>query len=48
MTNFYEHWKTGCVPAAEALRRAQAHVRAQAKWRHPRYWAAWLLWGLAD
>ncbi len=48
MKHFYEHWKTGRVPAAEALRRAQAHVRAQAKWRHPRYWAAWLLWGLAD
>jgi CHAT domain-containing protein/tetratricopeptide (TPR) repeat protein len=34
------------LSAAEALRQAQEHVRAQAKWRHPYYWAAWVLWGL--
>ena len=33
---------------AEALRRAQSHVRSQEKWSHPRYWAAWVLWGLPN
>jgi CHAT domain-containing protein len=42
MTKFYEHRKAG---DAEALRRAQVHVRANEKWRDPRYWAAWMLWG---
>ncbi|MDJ0522461.1 MAG: CHAT domain-containing protein [Planctomycetota bacterium] len=51
MVKFYELWapKTGTgLPAAAALRRAQAHVRAQPKWKHPYYWAAWVLWGLPD
>jgi CHAT domain-containing protein len=34
-------------PAA-ALRAAQDFVRAQEKWKHPYYWAAWVLWGLPD
>ncbi len=34
------------LPTAEALRRAQAAVRAEPRWRHPYYWAAWVLWGL--
>lgn len=34
--------------AARALRQAQAHVRAQEEWSHPRFWAAWVLWGLAE
>ncbi len=47
MLKFYELWNTGAgVSAAEALRGAQAHVRGQAKWKHPYYWAAWVLWGL--
>jgi CHAT domain-containing protein len=45
MTKFYEVWKGGQVSAAAALRQAQEHVRAQAKWKHPYYWAAWVLWG---
>ena len=24
----------------------QEFVRSQEKWEHPRYWAAWVLWGL--
>ena len=51
MTKFYELWnqKTGKgLPAAEALLRAQAHVRSQEKWAHPYFWAAWTLWGLPD
>ncbi len=55
MSKFYELWnhKTGVrVSAAAALRQAQDHVRTlkdedgNAKWAHPRYWAAWVLWGL--
>ncbi|MBL9088239.1 MAG: CHAT domain-containing protein, partial [Planctomycetia bacterium] len=51
MTRFYELWNpkpssgVAPVPAAEALRQAQAFVRAQPRWRHPFYWAAWVLWG---
>ncbi|MCC7136963.1 MAG: CHAT domain-containing protein [Planctomycetes bacterium] len=50
MTKFYELWnpkdgKPG-LPSAEALRAAQEHVRSQEKWKHPYYWAAWVLWGL--
>jgi hypothetical protein len=50
MARFYELWnpkddKAG-LPAAEALRRAQEHVRSQERWKHPYYWAAWVLWGL--
>lgn len=47
MTAFYERYKAG-VPAATALRDAQAKVAAEPKWRHPGYWAAWVLWGLPD
>ena len=34
--------------AAAALKQAQAFVRSQPKWKHPYYWAAWVLWGLPD
>lgn len=34
------------VTAAAALQRAQAAVAADPRWRHPYYWAAWVLWGL--
>ena len=50
MTKFYELWnpKTGSpgLGTAEALRKAQEFVRSQEKWKHPYYWAAWVLWGL--
>ena len=51
MIKFYELWnpKEGeGLAAPEALKQAQAHVRAQEKWKHPYYWAAWVLWGLPD
>ena len=32
----------------DALRKAQAHVRSRERWKHPYYWAAWVLWGLPD
>ncbi len=52
MIKFYELWapkdgKPG-LGAAAALRAAQAHIRAQPKWSHPYYWAAWVLWGLPE
>jgi CHAT domain-containing protein len=50
MAKFYELWspKDGSagLPTAEALRQAQHDVKSQEKWRHPYYWAAWVLWGL--
>ena len=50
MKQFYELWNpkdgTPGLPTAEALRRAQEHVRSQEKWKHPYYGAAWVLWGL--
>jgi CHAT domain-containing protein len=46
MERFYELWKDGKVPAAAALRQAQAYVAKQEKWKHPYFWAAWQLWGL--
>jgi len=53
MVRFYELWnpkegKPG-LSTAEALRQAQAFVREDPKhpkWKHPFYWAAWVLWGL--
>ena len=47
MVKYYEFWNGG-LGAAEALRRSQEHVRSQAKWSHPYYWAAWVLWGLPN
>ena len=49
MTKFYELWNPESgdgIGPAEALKQAQAHIRAQKKWKHPYYWAAWVLWGL--
>jgi CHAT domain-containing protein len=47
MDAFYDAWKAG-KSAAESLRTAQAAVRTQERWRHPAYWAPWVLWGLPD
>jgi tetratricopeptide (TPR) repeat protein len=49
MVKFYELWNSkdgGGLPAATALVRAQKFVRSHERWRHPYYWAAWVLWGL--
>ena len=51
MVKFYELWdpKEGKgIGAAEALKQAQGHVRGHEKWKHPYYWAAWVLWGLPE
>ncbi|MBL9086192.1 MAG: CHAT domain-containing protein [Planctomycetia bacterium] len=45
MTEFHARLKDGVVPA-RALREAQAVVRAEPRWAHPSFWAAWVLWGL--
>lgn len=53
MTKFYELWNAEPgqaadnppLTAAEALRAAQAHVRAQDAWSHPAFWAPWVIWG---
>jgi tetratricopeptide (TPR) repeat protein len=47
MLKFYELWKSG-APTARALREAQEYIRAKEAWKHPYYWAAWVLWGLGD
>ncbi|MFI5403042.1 MAG: CHAT domain-containing protein, partial [Planctomycetota bacterium] len=52
MVKFYELWnpKGGSkgLPCATALRKAQEYVASQPKWKDPKYWAAWQLWGLPD
>ena len=54
MARFYAAWSPrgdeGAEPvsAAAALEQAQAWLRAQPRWRHPRFWAGWVLWGRAD
>ena len=51
MVKFYELWNPTSgdgLPAAEALRRAQEFVRGHKRWSHPRFWAAWVLWGLPE
>jgi CHAT domain-containing protein len=47
MARFHAAWNAG-KPAAAALREAQAHVRSKEEWKHPRFWAAWVLWGLPE
>jgi tetratricopeptide (TPR) repeat protein len=42
MEAFYAKWREGLATAA-AVREAQGVVRR--RWPHPRYWAAWVLWG---
>jgi len=47
MTEFYKQWKGG-AGAAAALKQAQVFVAGHDKWKHPYFWAAWQLWGLAE
>ena len=55
MVRFYELWnpKDGSkgVGAAAALKRAQEFIMNHPdhpEWKHPYYWAAWVLWGLPE
>jgi CHAT domain-containing protein len=50
MVKLYELWNPEGgegLSAAAALRRAQEFVRSHERWKHPRYWAGWVLWGLS-
>lgn len=44
MEHFYQHLIDG-LPAPKALREAQLAIRAQPRWRAPRYWAGFVLLG---
>ncbi len=44
MERFYQHLIDG-LPAPKALREAQLAIRAQPRWRAPRYWAGFVLLG---
>ena len=49
MTHFYKVWNANDntnTSATRALRQAQDTIRKQPKWKHPRYWAAWMVWGI--
>jgi CHAT domain-containing protein len=51
MVRFYGLWNPEegeGLPCATALKQAQDFVRSHERWKHPYYWAAWVLWGLAD
>jgi len=52
MVEFYRLWNpkdgTNGLPAATALKQAQEFVAGHPKWKHPRFWAAWQLWGLGN
>jgi len=52
MTKFYELWnpkeKEKRMGAAKALREAQEHIREKEEWKHPYYWAPWVLWGVPE
>ncbi len=49
MIKLHEELRKDGVSTAEALRRAQDHVRSKKKrWKAPKYWAAWVIWGLPD
>ena len=49
LRNFYRHWLTDpdAPTKAESLRRAQEAVRADPRFSHPRFWAAFQLVGAA-
>lgn len=52
MVKFYDYWnpKDGSkgLRAAAALKKAQEDVKKEARWAHPYYWAAWVLWGIPE
>jgi CHAT domain-containing protein len=45
MTHFYRHLLVDRLPPGKALREAQLAIRAQPRWRAPRYWAGFVLQG---
>lgn len=45
MTHFYRRLLVDRLPPGKALREAQLAIRAQPRWRAPRYWAGFVLQG---
>jgi CHAT domain-containing protein len=45
---FHRAWAKEGASAASALRAARDAVRADPRFTAPRFWAGWILWGLAD
>jgi CHAT domain-containing protein len=48
MIEFHRQLLTGKVSKAEALRRAQLKLMRDPKYKHPSYWAAWVIIGDAS
>jgi CHAT domain-containing protein len=48
MSRFHQLWRREGHPTAQALQQAQREIARQERWSHPRYWGAWVLWGLSD
>ena len=46
MTSFYQFWREKGIPPAQALVEAQKELRAQEKFQHPFYWAAFYMTGV--
>ncbi len=46
MTSFYKLWREKGMPPAQALAEAQRELRAQEKFQHPFYWAAFYMTGV--
>jgi hypothetical protein len=47
MTRFYRALERR-LPIADALERARSELRAEARWRHPFYWAPWIVVGRGE
>ncbi len=45
--HFVERW-SGKTTKSAALKAAQEYVRGQPQWKHPRFWAGWVLTGFLD
>ena len=51
MIEFYKLWDPGTgrgMSPGAALQQAQEYIRSQDRWKHPKFWAGWVLWGLPD
>jgi CHAT domain-containing protein len=46
MTSFYQLWREKGMLPAQALVEAQMQLRAQEKFQHPFYWAAFYMTGV--
>ncbi|MDD1760288.1 MAG: CHAT domain-containing protein [Methanothrix sp.] len=46
MTTFYQLWREKGMPPSQALTQAQKELKAQKKFQHPFYWAAFYMTGV--